>query len=251
LRRLAGSHRRRLAASLAPGPVPAAWRGALQNFDASAFGWTHGSSGGRGLLLYCPACGRATMMQFLGRELSRSEAIGRRLLGSWRDHSSDGLNLWALFDIRAEVPERLQLKTYRFEVGCFQLTFGDGRLRIDLYRWAPAAALLRSGDLQQLARQFTAVADAPAAARSVRGNPGVEWHTRPEGGGWNAWRQRLLRRAAHRCVRVWHLEAQNRILGLAAESARPLDLLTVDRICERYAVVQTPQKRPAGTSGGS
>jgi hypothetical protein len=61
----------------------------------------------------------------------------------------------------------------------------------------------------------------------------LEWRVSPASG----WRQKISPfkvTPSFFWFRLWHLEAQNRILGVRAESKRPLDFELLNQICKDY-----------------
>lgn len=66
---------------------PAAWRPLLTSFNTRAFRWQGPRLGGEGLIIYCPDCRRATLLQFY--QTGRTETQSRlTVLGSFKDHGN-------------------------------------------------------------------------------------------------------------------------------------------------------------------
>lgn len=123
LRRLAALHPDRLPADLAEWDLPPQWQSALVNFNASGFRWHGKAFRGRGVILYCPACQTATLIQFYHRNGSENDPVCHQVLGSFRDHFQGEPTMWSLFDIRACLPSRFELTSFRFDAGHFFLKF--------------------------------------------------------------------------------------------------------------------------------
>lgn len=138
LRRLAALQGKELRESVRQRPLPAAWKKALGKYEATGFSWRGETVGGVGVLLYCPTCQNATLIQFYGKGSNQTGEISERLLASFRDHRQDNQVIWSLFDIRATIPEKFQLIRHRFEAGKFELAFAWGGQKITLHRWGPA-----------------------------------------------------------------------------------------------------------------
>ena len=142
LRRLRSLHGN----SVQESPLPDEWKQPLNGFIVTGFTWQAETRGGRGAILYCPACGNATLIQFFRTFSSPGNKTCLRVLASFQDHSLDDQVRWSLFDIRAQIPAEFRLVRYRFEAGRFEMHFGSKGQRIALYRWGPASALLDNGD---------------------------------------------------------------------------------------------------------
>jgi len=236
LKRLAALNSRRTKAAVTPWTLPPAWKSALPAFESSGFQWQSPSAEGQGVSLYCPVCRNASLVQFFRSTPRAAEKEFLSVLKSFRDHSGDERICWSLFDIRASLPQALQLRRFRFDAGRFELEFTDRRQTIHLYRWAPAAALLDRGDLVRFAETVFGLSGSRPQATAIDGQPGIEWRTLPPAG-WPQWIVRLKPRLSFCWSRLWLLEEKNRILGVRAASRHPLDEHQFNRICNDYETV--------------
>ena len=151
LRRLSKLTRAR-GATLREWAPPQDWKQALTRFEYAGFAWEAGGEAAVGAILHCPACRTASVIQFFqppGRRGVAGQAVA--VLASLRDHRDDGRVAWAVYDILALLPSGFALVRHRFEAGRFFLEFRDRRRSISLFRWAPAAVLLRDRDLSRFA----------------------------------------------------------------------------------------------------
>ncbi len=221
-------------------PLPAEWEPPLRPFETAGFCWTDGSRAASGVILNCPRSRTGALVQFFHRpEDSGFIRPAGAVLGSLRFHDGGGPVRWAVFDVRAELPQRFSLVRHRFEPGRFTLRFLAGRCRIDLYRWAPAAVLLKGRDLTRFAQtvsglealQFQATAgDEPAAVEGRR----------PAATGLM---ERLTARSGLRTVcraRLWHVPEKNRILGVRMEDRGVIDSDVWTMMSQTYGVVDLP-----------
>jgi hypothetical protein len=233
LRRLGALHCRKLSDGIQEWPLPVHWRKALAQFQATGFQWLGEADSGRGVILYCPACRKAAILQFLRQNEPTSEQRCLDILASYRDHRPDGHIFWSIFDIQVTLPDGLQLVKYTFDAGKFALEFDDGRQKVRLYRWAPAAALLSGRDLIQFAKTIPEFAEAEPHPLTLNGCPAVDWSVFPAG--------IVQRRISHLkgkpsffWLRLWHLKDKNRIMGIWAASKTLLDAPMLNRIARDY-----------------
>jgi hypothetical protein len=229
LRRLAASKPRRLKGGIAEWYLPPHWQAALSDFETSGFLWQGEAAIGRGVILFCPACRNAALIQFFRYSTSKRERVLSAVLRSYRDHRQDGHLLWSVFDIRATLPEELKLAKFRFDAGKFEMGFICRRQSVYLHRWAPAAALIGGGDLISFAQTIPEFSTGPPQALTMDGRAAVEWRISPV----NDWQRKMSRlkvRPSYFWYRLWHVAEKNRILGLRAESKYPLDFQLLDRI---------------------
>ena len=233
LKRLASLQKKQVRKSIQPKPVSAAWESVLADFETSEFSWQANAIHGRGLILFCPTCRNATLIQFFQQQAEKADSVAAEVLNTFRDHRADGQVLWAAYDIRALVPEAFQLKRYRFEAGQYELDFANGSEHIILQRWAPASVLLRKQDLVQFAKTVADLGKTEPVSGSIAGCETVEWSVSPAGG-WQRWLSRFKHKASYHWLGLWHLEAKNRIMGVRAEGKKPLDTELLDRIFSHY-----------------
>lgn len=236
LKRLTSLQKRQVRKSLRPEAISREWESALIDFQASAFSWESDSHRGHGLMLFCPACRIASLIQFFHSEVSPNNGVAANVLSSFRDHRNDNQILWSVYDIRALVPEAYELKRYRFEAGRYELDFADGGQHIILYRWAPASVLLSQQDLVGFAGSVVRLGKTEPVAGKMDGCETVEWSATPASN-WGRWLSRFKAKASYHWLGLWHLETRNRILGVRAEGKRPLDTELLDRICSHYESV--------------
>ena len=233
LKRLAALQSRRDKISVAEWILPPPWEASVADFEAGGFLWQSPAASGRGAILFCSVCRTATLIQFFGDSSVKREKVFLAVLKSFRDHSKDGWLPWSIFDIRATLPQSLQLERFRFEAGKFELMFSAGRNHVYLHRWAPAAALLAGRDLVAFAGTIPEFARGVPQPITVDNCEALEWGVMPG----NKWRQKLSRFKivpSYFFFRLWYLNQQNRILGVRAEGKYPFDIQLVSQICEHY-----------------
>ena len=206
------------------------WEDALSGFQTSGFSWHTDTKTGRGVILYCPVCRKAALIQFLQSRATFSEQIPLMVLKTFQDHRDDDQVAWSVFDIRAMMPAVYQLVSHRFEPGNFELAFERGSQKIFLYRWAPASVILSDQDLMQFAEtvsDFSAVDPVPV---DMDGGSAVEMSLSPR----VIWFSRFRAKPSFHWMGVWHLENKNRILGVKMQGKRAFDTQILDRICADY-----------------
>ena len=213
--------------------LPPRWKEALAEYDTSGFLWQSRDTSGRGAILFCPVCRNAALIQFFHDSSAEREKVLLAVLKSFRDHGGTDRVIWSIFDIRATLPKKMHLLHFRFEAGKYELAFTAGRQNIHLHRWAPAAALLGGQDLIPFIRGIPEFFKGQPTPSIFNGCQAVEWRVSPASG----WRQKISPFKVNPSFfwfRLWHLEAQNRILGVRAESKRPLDFELLNQICKDY-----------------
>ena len=236
-RDLWGWYARRLGKLATAVPLPEEFAAALKGYVVS--GYTLGGPGGGllGVLVYCPECHRVSLIQF-HRVATRAEReIHRAVLASYRDHRSDGLTTWAMYDIRAVAPQALALSEHRFTAGEFKLSLAAKRMDLHLYRWGPAAVILRHRSLGEFAADHSGcrpdqfgivdsdqenVVEGQFSGRSRRRSGGLgHWFS---GGG-------------YRKLRYWTVTDKNRILAVEMTGQGLPDHDLFRLVCKSYEAV--------------
>ena len=234
LRRLRSMHGRRSGIVVEECAVPSRWQKALDGFIATGFSWQGKSIGGMGVILYCTTCRNATLIQFYQTKSGQSEDTGLPVLRSFEDHRADGQVIWAVFDIKAVIPERFKLVRHRLAPGKYELAFEAKGQKITLHRWGPAAILLRDQDLAAFAKTMTGMPLDPSIVISATGTKRADWKESPSITLWGRLLGGIRRRHPFKRFRLWHLEKKNRILGVEAASKKPSDFQTFESICAAY-----------------
>ncbi len=229
LKRLAAASRK-ADQPLRCGAVPRPWRRAVAAYEVSAFGWSDRQVQAEGVLLYCPSCGTASMVQFFspaGKEVTAA------VLASFRDHPEGDRVAWRVFDIGFRLAQCYRLDRFRFEPGQYRLVFKAGGQTVTLLRWGPADALLAGEGLAAFAARRVTAADRPWRERRDGDIRVLEWHgPRPP---LSLWRK-VLAPVQVQAVRVWHLARQNRILAVTIEARQPVADGLLEEVCSTYAV---------------
>lgn len=226
--------------------LPAAWRSCVAGFESTGFQWDAGADRAAGVLLYCPSCRTASMIQFPGRPGADTiTSAAARVLASFRDHRSDGRIAWVLYDVAASLPDAFVLDRCRFESGRFVLEFkGPGR-RLTLYRWAPAEVLLQNRDLAEFAQAAACGNGLVFRPSTVHGHPAVEGGDPPPAGPGRRLQVRLGV-VRFRRLRLWRVAERNRILGVRLESRRPILDPDMQVVSDAYGLAD---KEPFDTAG--
>ena len=233
LKRLTSLQKKQVRKTFKTESIPADWEAALTNFQVSGFSWHADTTRGHGVILFCPSCRNATLIQFFQPKSVENIRVSSQVLDSFRDHRPDGQVLWSAYDIRAIVPQAYQLKRHRFEAGKFELDFADGRQHICLHRWSLASVLLAEQDLVELAAAVAGFKEPEPVAGNMNGCATAEWSLAPKTD-WQRWLGRFKHKSSYYWLGLWHLEEKNRILGVRAEGKKPLDTELLDRICTHY-----------------
>jgi hypothetical protein len=218
--------------------VPEKWRPYVSGFEAEGFQWEAGAQRAVGVLLYCPECRTASLMQFLesaGAHRSARDAV--RVLASFRDHRGDGRLAWALYDITALLPREFALERCRFEAGRFVLDFRGHHRQLTLYRWAPAEVLLENRTLADFAQTIAGKAKVGFQPLTAAGHPAVEVRD-PLPAGMGGRIGMRLGMSRFRRLRVWRVAERNRILGVRLEGRRPIDDAEMQRVSGGYGLAE-------------
>ena len=233
LKRLAGEFPHRTAVRIENWNLPPDWRQAVSEFDATGFRWRAANEGGHGVMLYCRVCRRACLIHFYDAPKNNPQlATALKILDSFQDHYTSDGHLWSVFDVRATLPVPFKLERYRLDAGRFELVFGYRQNRIILHRWALAEIVLKDKGLSGFGSENGLIGPEAATKTAVAEFSAIE--ERREAIGADAWLRLLTARPCYYWCRLWHVKARNRILGIVAETRRPMDSELYERICRHY-----------------
>lgn len=232
LKRLAVQQRTALKQPIEKWSLPAEWEQALTGFTASGFSWRSEKSIGRGVILFCPVCRNATLIQFFFKASHEIKNNWHNLLKYYKDHRDDGQTDWSVFDIQATLPDKFGLKHHRFQPGNYALELSDGKRMIHLLRWAPASAFLNRQTLFQFAEAITHIALEGFSSTQVNRYPAVEKYVVPSVK--NNRFLRFLSKPVFQLWRFWHIEEKNRILGIKIEGNDAIAPDLANTICKSY-----------------
>jgi hypothetical protein len=232
-KRLAGIHGRRKKA-VRPWQPPPSWISALTGRHVEGFQWREKNDSGRGVILWCPHCQTASLIQFLGDSGEEGASIQPEILARFGDHRNDRLTAWSLFDIRMMIPEAFQLSDFAFIPGSYRFSFKNGHISLTLWRWAPAAALLADQGLTDFAAVTLNKNTHDFHDVFFDNHPAVEWKSQME----SLWR-RLGPRSGprHDAGCVWHVESRNRILGVHILGKKPPEDNLLDSLCSSFIAI--------------
>jgi hypothetical protein len=222
-------------------PLPEKWHQVLGNFETLSFEWHGTKIAGEGAIIYCNSCQKATLIQFYRKTSRDDPQVPVGVLSSLRDHSEDGRVEWAVFGLRALVPERFDLLEHRFHPGHYQLLFQARHERVHLRRWGPAGILLAGGDLRDWFQKNCKDSRwcNPSSFKKIDygGNPAVQGQSQRSDSFAARLRARMTRKLPHCWIRIWHLRDHNQILSVEARGLRPVDAPLLEEICYNYEVV--------------
>ena len=220
---------------------PSPLQKALAAYQFHGFSWKTPHISAKGLLLYCPLCKTATLIQFLERsDAAHGDGqVTAHILRSFRDHDKDGRRLWAVYDISALVPEIFVLADYHFHPGHFTLHFKQDRKWLSLQRWSPAGVILGRQSLETFATGRMASAERGHKMQIRTRENTVDGALSPEatampGLGWIG---RRLKRNRYQLWRVWHVKASNRILAVSLQDTHAIDKRWFDQMVSSYGAV--------------
>ena len=214
--------------------LPDGWKKSLDAFEATGFSWQGKSFAGKGVILYCPVCRHATLIQFYFKTPMKTESWQEHLLASFQDHRSDNQVEWKVFDIRASIPSEFKLRYHRFESGKYEMTFASDGQKITLYRYGPASILLKKEDLSRFTSRMAGVFRHDHWRIVQNDSKVVEWEAGQSATPWLSWFHLMKGTPPIRWIRFWHVEEKNRILGLKAEGREPFPQHFLKQICEGY-----------------
>ena len=221
-----------------PWLLPATWVQALASYTSQGFCWQTDANSGHGATLYCSACNNAIIFQIFDIHKRLTDPRVLQFLKTLTDHRADGCTAWQLFEIQAQLPKSLRLKHYHFKPGNHEIALLSKSMAVRLHRWAPASALLAKSSLSAFIADIFPLNTEQLKRTTMQGYPAVEWRNHDKAG-WPSRLKRISIRPAFKWVIAWHLEDNNRILGISLESKKPLDPNQMAQISDNFHLNQS------------
>jgi hypothetical protein len=213
-------------------PTPAEWETYLGAFENQSFSWEDGKTRATGVVLHCKHCQTAIVVQFFSNGKAPPFDAGIEFFPSLQDHLCD--NRWSLFDFQAILPKQLELQSFSFQAGRFELHFGANQTIVSLYRFAVAQELLRGKTLGHIADELLSL-NRSALTFADDEIDACQWYSRKHGF-FARLTARMTRTPLARWGRVWHDPRSDKLLAVQA-SGGELDFQELLTISSRFCVI--------------
>ncbi len=204
---------------------------ALSSYEIKSFFWKNSQRSCYGLILFCLSCNRVSMIQLYQKVGDRKPLFSflPEMLSSYKDHSEEGFQKLAVYDIKALIPENLMVKSYKFVPGFMEISFTGNKQAITFYRWSPAAILLEGRSLEAFGSLLSF--HKSSASKKVWDDKRIGWEKeRPV----SLWKRLISRSHTNYRLHIRHFPEANRILAVKEESSEPLDNIVFDKITSQY-----------------
>jgi hypothetical protein len=212
---------------------PQSWLDALPNHKTSGFSWANQTE--KALIASCSSCNRATLFQFYqhcNEDPGNFHTIVSKLLSTFRDHSENSRQRWAVFDVRATLPAAFQIKSYQFSPGFMAMEFFTNRHIISFYRWSPASVLLAGRKLSEFAGSLPFYPG--STSETLRDENRIELEKSPSFCLLARIAAFLSARSSYHRLLIHHISKTNRILAVRTESRQLMDSNLFDQIVADY-----------------
>lgn len=122
----------------------------IKSKDAGALTFTWRSDRkAQGRLWRCEQCDRVIIAQVSGSSSEDVSNAASVILPTIQDHSDDGWQTWAAYDLVAEVPPGYTLDRHRLMSGYIQFVFRNRANRLIIERWGLANVVLKNASLPE------------------------------------------------------------------------------------------------------
>jgi hypothetical protein len=212
---------------------PQSWLDALPSHKASGFSWTNQT--GKALIASCSFCNRASLFRFYqhcNEDPVNFHTIVSNILSTFRDHTENSRQRWAVFDLRATLPAAFQIKSYQFSPGFMAMEFFTNVHIISLYRWSPASVLLAGRKLSEFAGSLPFYPG--STSETLQDENRIEWEKSPPFSLLARIAAFHSARSSHHRLLIRHISETNRILAVKAESRQLMDSNLFDQIVADY-----------------
>jgi len=220
---------KRSATELTPWDVPTELLKAAEKYSVTGFQCRNETETTLGMVLFCPHCRRSTILQAYSPETQGGDML-TRILASFTDHPRQEEQKWRMYDISAKLPVQARLQSHEFLAGRYALSFALPDCVVDLYRFKPAAAILKTRRLEE----FGASLAGKAVCVERKSDVAVRWEFSASG-------FELLAAAVRRQPRwIWLqlklIEERNAILAVKGCGNRAMDRALLEYVADNFTV---------------
>ncbi|ACS79817.1 hypothetical protein [Maridesulfovibrio salexigens] len=134
--------------------LPSSWKGPLKKYNTTGFYWQSDLATGRGVMFYCKNAAKVMLVQFIGQCDDQIDDAAVKLFNSLKFHDSDSERLWQIYDMKAAIPGSMDLESFEFKPGRFNITLTDQTETIELFRFSPADVILKDTTLGDFSREL-------------------------------------------------------------------------------------------------
>jgi hypothetical protein len=192
---------------------------------ASGFQIEYGNRANDGIIIFCAECNHVILIQwYFNTEINKG--ILTEILQSLQDHVNNETQLLAVYDIKAKIPCQAALQSHEFLPGKYTVCFELGATVLTLYRFKPAAIILKNSSLGQFGQEILSQRPEKEDKRQA------SWNYRLNG--LNALLAKLRRKPTSTWMRLWYNADQNAILGVKAVGNNLTETSWLEHICEHF-----------------
>ncbi|WP_320175827.1 hypothetical protein [Maridesulfovibrio sp.] len=134
--------------------MPSSWKGPLKKYDTTGFYWQSDLATGRGVMFYCKNAAKVMLVQFIGKCDDQIDDAAVKLFSSLKFHDSDAERIWQIYDMKAALPGSMDLDSFEFKPGRFNITLTDQTETVELFRFSPADVILKDCTLGDFSREL-------------------------------------------------------------------------------------------------
>lgn len=134
--------------------MPAEWKELLEKYEPTAFYWKSDLTMGHGVMFHCAEASRVALIQFIGNDGKKLNTAANSIFKTFTFHNKNDVTPWNIYDMSVQLPSNLELESYEFIPGKFNITVSDDHETISLYRFSPAETILKEKTLGEFAKDF-------------------------------------------------------------------------------------------------
>ena len=214
--------------------LPPPFSGFARDRNVTGIQWENREQG-LGMIWQCQSCGTVFFCHLYQQSALPQELVAEILSTLECCNQDRGFSRWALQDFRLTVPARFLYHSSSFGAGFTRLTFQNQEQFLHICRLAPASEKLA----RQPAREILCSLHEQFASKKTQ--------CRENGNVFECWTTPSLMAQVHSRLRkkkpfcfgiIRHDESSDRLLGVSAESTRPVDPDLVRRILDHYEVIR-------------
>ncbi|WP_027179491.1 hypothetical protein [Maridesulfovibrio bastinii] len=222
--------------------MPASWKEPLSQYDPTAFYWKSDLTMGHGVMFNCPEASQVALIQFIGNDGEKLNTAALSIFESFKFHNDEEKTPWCIYDISALLPGNLNLDSYEFKPGRFNITVKDDLDTISLYRFSPAETILKNKSLGDFARdafknEIKSLGLSVAEFEFDSGSTSIFGQDKEPSTTAKTLSKISSRKRPFGRIEIRYLKNSSRITAVLVKSRKPLPADITQNIFENYGII--------------
>ncbi|WP_320007957.1 hypothetical protein [Maridesulfovibrio sp.] len=223
--------------------LPSSWKAPLKKYNTTAFYWQSDLATGRGVMFYCTKSSKVMLVQFIGKNDEEIDEAAVLIFDTLKFGNSSESKSWQIYDMKATLPGSMELESFEFKPGRFNITVADQTETIGLYRFSPADIILKEQTLGEFSRdlfieEIRKLGLSIAELEYGKGSTCMFGQAKGPSAATLALSKISSKRRPYGQIEIRYTQESNRILAVMVKSRQELPEDRAKNIFKQYEIIQ-------------